>query len=86
MKSNPIKSAVGRGELQIGTWLNMLRNPESLTMFKQAGLDFVRMDMEHSSPSIETIANFAAMGRALDFPLMVRPPEANREWITRLRI
>ncbi|MBU88151.1 MAG: hypothetical protein FI685_01550 [SAR202 cluster bacterium] len=84
VKSNPIKSAVGRGELQIGTWLNMLRNPESLTMFKQAGLDFVRMDMEHSSPSIETVANFAAMGRALDFPLMVRPPEANREWITRL--
>ena len=45
VKSNPIKSAVGRGELQIGTWLNMLRNPESLTMFKQAGLDYVRKDM-----------------------------------------
>ena len=84
MKANPLKAGVERGELQVGTWVNMMRNPASLTMFKQAGLDFVRLDMEHSSPSIETVANFAAMGRALDFPVMVRPPEANREWITRL--
>lgn len=62
----------------------MLRNPASLTMFKETGIDFVRLDMEHSGPSIETIADFAAMGRALDLPVMVRPPEANREWITRL--
>jgi len=62
----------------------MLRNPASMTMFKETGIDFVRLDMEHSGPSIETIADFAAMGRALDLPVMVRPPEANREWITRL--
>ncbi len=84
MRANPLKAGVERGELQIGTWVNMLRNPASLTMFKQAGLDFVRLDMEHSSPSIETVADFAVMGRALDLPVMVRPPEANREWITRL--
>ena len=62
----------------------MLRNPAAMTMFKETGIDFVRLDMEHSGPSIETIADFAAMGRALDLPVMVRPPEANREWITRL--
>ncbi len=62
----------------------MMRNPASLTMFKQAGLDFIRLDMEHSGSSIETVSDFAAMGRALGFPVMVRPPEANREWITRL--
>ena len=84
MKANPLRAGVARGELQIGTWVNMMRNPASMTMFKQAGLDFVRIDMEHSSPSIETVSDFAAMGRALDFPVMVRPPEANREWITRL--
>jgi len=75
---------VERGEFQIGTWVNMLRNPAAMTMFKETGIDFVRLDMEHSGPSIETIADFAAMGRALDLPVMVRPPEANREWITRL--
>src|SRR5689334_20394372 len=40
--------------------------------------------MEHSSPSIETVADLAVLGRALGFPLVVRPPEGNREWITRL--
>jgi 2-dehydro-3-deoxyglucarate aldolase/4-hydroxy-2-oxoheptanedioate aldolase len=84
VKANPLKAGVERGELQIGTWVNMLRNPAWLTMFKQAGLDFIRLDMEHSSPSIETVADFAVMARALDFPVMVRPPEASREWITRL--
>ncbi len=84
MKPNPLRAGVEQGQLQIGTWINMLRNPASLTLFKQVGLDFVRLDMEHSSPSIETVADFAAMGRALDLPVMVRPPEANREWITRL--
>src|SRR5690606_4355145 len=43
-----------------------------------------RVDMEHSSPSIETIADMAVLSRALDFPIAVRPPRANREWITRL--
>ena len=84
MKANSIKVGVERGELQIGTWINMLRNPAALVMFKEVGLDFVRLDMEHSSPSIETVSDFAVMGLALDMPVMVRPPEANREWITRL--
>lgn len=62
----------------------MARNPAILTLLKSAGLDFARIDMEHSSPSMETIADFAVLARALDFPIAVRPPAANREWITRL--
>jgi 2-keto-3-deoxy-L-rhamnonate aldolase RhmA len=55
-----------------------------LTLLKSAGLDYARVDMEHSSPSIETVADMAVLARALDFPLVVRPPEGSREWITRL--
>jgi len=40
--------------------------------------------MEHSPFSIETVADMAALARAMDFPMVVRPPEGNREWITRL--
>ncbi len=40
--------------------------------------------MEHSPFSMETVADMATLARALDFPLVVRPPEGNREWITRL--
>jgi len=70
--------------VQFGTWVNMVRNLAILPLLKAAGLDFARVDMEHSSPSIETIADMALLARALDFPIVVRPPEANREWITRL--
>src|SRR5918912_2230737 len=69
---------------RLGTWLNLARNPAILTLLKSAGLDFARVDMEHSSPSIETVADMASLARALRFPIVVRPPEGSREWITRL--
>jgi 2-keto-3-deoxy-L-rhamnonate aldolase RhmA len=40
--------------------------------------------MEHSPFSIETVADMATLSRALNFPMVVRPPHGNREWITRL--
>src|ERR671935_74301 len=84
MKPNPMKSALAAGKVQIGSWINLVRNPAVLTLMQSAGLDYARVDMEHSSPSIETVADMAVLARALDFPLIVRPPEGSREWITRL--
>ena len=84
MQANPLRAALERGELQIGTWVNLVRNPAILTLLKAAGLDFARVDMEHTAASMESIANMALLSRALNFPIAVRPPEANREWITRL--
>jgi 2-keto-3-deoxy-L-rhamnonate aldolase RhmA len=73
-----------RGEVQIGTWVNMIRTPSVLALLRAAGLDFARIDMEHSPFSMETVADMAALARAMNFPMVVRPPEGNREWITRL--
>lgn len=84
MHINKMRAAVERGEPQVGTWLTMFRNPSILALMKSAGLDFVRVDMEHSALTIDTIAEMAVLARALDFPIAVRPPKANREWITRL--
>jgi 2-keto-3-deoxy-L-rhamnonate aldolase RhmA len=84
MTENRYRARAERGEIQIGTWVNMIRTPGVFTLLQAAGLDFVRVDMEHSSFSMETIADMAALARALDFPMVVRPPEGNREWITRL--
>jgi len=47
-----------------------------------AGLDFVRVDMEHSAFSMETVADMATLGAALDFPMVVRLPRQS-EWVTR---
>ncbi len=82
--ANPLRAALAAGRVQVGTWINLVRNPAILTLLKSAGLDYARVDMEHSSPSIETVADMAVLARALDFPLVVRPPDGNREWITRL--
>ncbi|PYN54782.1 MAG: hypothetical protein DMD94_13885 [Candidatus Rokuibacteriota bacterium] len=73
-----------RGEVQIGTWVNMIRTPSFLMLLRAAGLDFARIDMEHSPFSMETVADMAALARAMNFPMVVRPPDGNREWITRL--
>ncbi len=84
IRSNPLRAALADGKVQVGTWINLVRNPAILTLLHSAGLDYARVDMEHSSPSIETVADMAVLSRALNFPLVVRPPEGNREWITRL--
>ena len=63
-----MRAGVARGELQIGTWINMARNPAVLSLLKAAGLDFARVDMEHSSPSMETIADMALVARAIQWP------------------
>jgi 2-dehydro-3-deoxyglucarate aldolase/4-hydroxy-2-oxoheptanedioate aldolase len=84
MHPNPLRAALERGQPQIGTWLTMVRSPEILSLMKAAGLDFARVDMEHTALTIERIADMALVSRALNFPIAVRPPKANREWITRL--
>ena len=84
MRGNRMRAGVERGEVQIGTWVTLVRTPSILMLLQAAGVDYARVDMEHTAASIETIGEMAAMARALDFPIAVRPPVANREWITRL--
>jgi 2-keto-3-deoxy-L-rhamnonate aldolase RhmA len=84
MNDNAYRGRAERGEVQIGTWVTMIRTPAVLTLLRAAGLDFARVDLEHSAFSIETVADMAGLARAMDFPIVVRPPHGNREWITRL--
>lgn len=84
MKANPLKTALAAGGVQIGTWINLIRTPSILTLLKSAGMNYARIDMEHSTPSLESVATMATLARALDFPVLVRPPAGSREWITRL--
>ena len=84
MHINTLRAGVERGEAQIGTWLTFVQNPAILQLMKAAGLDFARVDMEHTALTIDTVAQMAVLSRAIDFPIAVRPPKANREWITRL--
>ena len=57
MHINSMRAGLERGEPQIGTWLTMVRNPAILSLMKSAGLDFARVDMEHTALTIEHIAD-----------------------------
>jgi 2-dehydro-3-deoxyglucarate aldolase/4-hydroxy-2-oxoheptanedioate aldolase len=81
---NRFRDRAERGEVQVGTWLTLSRAPAVLTLLQASGLDFARLDLEHAPFSMETVADLASAARALDFPLVVRPPEGSREWLTRL--
>jgi putative tryptophan/tyrosine transport system substrate-binding protein len=59
MQTNAMKQAMERGETQVGVWINMMRNQAILRLMKSAGLDFARFDMEHASPSMETVPQSA---------------------------
>ena len=49
-----MRARAERGEVQIGTWITMIRTPGVLTLLQAAGLDFARIDMEHGAFSMET--------------------------------
>jgi putative ABC transport system substrate-binding protein len=59
MQTNAMKQALEHGKTQVGIWINMVRNPAILRLMKSAGLDFARFDMEHASPSMETVPQSA---------------------------
>ena len=84
LRTNPIKAALAAGQVQIGTWINLVRNPAVLVLLKSAGLDYARAGHGALVAVDRDGRGHGGAGRALDFPLVVRPPEGNREWITRL--
>ena len=81
---NPFKTGLQQGRVQLGTWVMLVRTPAILTLLKSVGLDFARLDMEHTPISLETVSDMAVLARALDFGLCVRIPAGKREWISRV--
>jgi 2-keto-3-deoxy-L-rhamnonate aldolase RhmA len=80
---NRVKTALESGKIQIGTWVTTLGVPQLPVILASAGFDFIYLDMEHSSFSIETIGRMcaAALGRGL-VPI-VRPPAKEPHLLTR---
>ena len=45
LPENAYRARAERGEVQIGTWITMIRTPSILTLLQAAGLDYARLDM-----------------------------------------
>jgi len=71
------------GEVQVGTWVNTLRTPQIAQMLSTAGFDFMYIDMEHSSFSIETVGDLCYAALAAGLVPIVRPPGKDPHLLSR---
>ena len=83
MRPNKVKHALNRGEVQIGTWINTLPNPRVVQMMSAAGFEFIYIDMEHSSFSIETVGDLCFTALSVGLVPIVRPPAKEPQLLSR---
>lgn len=83
MGPNKVKRALMRGEVQVGTWVNVFVNPQIAQMLAVAGFDFMYVDMEHSSLSIESVGGLCFAAVAAGLVPIVRPPGKDPHLLTR---
>ena len=50
--------------------------PGMVELAVKAGLDYLIIDLEHLSHDAERVAEACTMGRRMDFPILIRPPQA----------
>jgi len=71
------------GGRAVGTMIRLVRNPGIAWIARQAGLDFIMLDLEHGSSSLETLADVAASGRGAGIEVFVRVPELLKGYVSR---
>lgn len=82
LKTNTVKAALRRGEVQVGSWLS-LASPLATRFVARAGFPWFTVDVEHSPVNWETAAlMFAAVAEAGAVPL-ARVPCNSHENIKR---
>jgi 4-hydroxy-2-oxoheptanedioate aldolase len=74
MRENKVKRALKRGEIVVGTMISEVRGPGVALMLGTAGFDYVYIDMEHSTYSMETVGDIIMTAQATDMMTMVRVP------------
>lgn len=71
-----LRDKINSGRVTLGALATMHFWPEMVEVARNAGLDYLIIDTEHMGHNPETIATGCAMGRLIDFPVLIRPPEA----------
>jgi len=83
MRANKVKRALMNGEVQIGTWINVLHAPKIIQMLATAKFDFVYIDMEHSSLSIQTVGDLCYAALSVGLVPIVRPSAKDPHLLSR---
>lgn len=74
MRENKVKKALKQGKVVIGTMVTAVRSPGIAQMLATSGFDFVIIDLEHSSFSIQTVEDIIWAAKAADICSIVRIP------------
>ena len=74
MRENRMKKLLREGKVVIGTMVTEVRSPSIAQMLSTAGFDCMFVDSEHSSFSIETVADLILAAKAADIVSVVRVP------------
>lgn len=68
-----LREKINRRELVTGVIASFHLWPDLAPLCRDAGLDYLLVDMEHGTFSLELVAQVCTIGRQIDFPILVRP-------------
>jgi 4-hydroxy-2-oxoheptanedioate aldolase len=74
MRENHVKRALQAGDVRIGTWIHTIGSYHLPQILATAGFDFIYIDMEHSSFSIETVGALCSTALYAGIVPIIRPP------------
>jgi 2-keto-3-deoxy-L-rhamnonate aldolase RhmA len=84
MKPNRLKQTLAQNRIPVGHMLQEFATRGVAQILEQAGLDFVIIDMEHTSFSMADTANLIAWFKATSIAPIVRVPQVERHLISRV--
>jgi len=70
-----LKEKINSGQPTLGVMATFHFWPLLVEVTKRAGLDYLLIDMEHLTHNHEAVGEACAIGRMIDFPVLVRPPD-----------
>lgn len=79
-----IKEKLLSGQKVYGSMIRLQKNPAISFLAKNAGLDFLLYDCEHSHYNFETLHDIFVTGNAMGFDSFVRVAELSKDWISRI--
>jgi 2-keto-3-deoxy-L-rhamnonate aldolase RhmA len=83
MKPNRVKQTLQAGGTVIGSEISRLHSADIPRIYAAAGFDFVFIDMEHTSFTLETVADMIQTARGSDIVPIVRVPQAEYAYVAR---
>lgn len=81
--ANPARDRLSRDELAVGVGIRAVRGVEIASIMKTAGFDWLFIDLEHGSTSIETAASISVAAITAGIAPLVRVPHGDLNMGTR---